>query len=110
MMSMQTTVPIRMDAVAAKHVEQLQRRHELEAMLDYVRETATGLRQIEVTLEYDPCEERPPVVTIWARRNLSASTDDPTNRTWADWFANTFPPEVCEQFVLLSCYESGHGR
>ena len=77
-------------------------------MIERARQTVTGLRSIEVVLD-EATEEMPPAVVLWAHRDDVDPGSDPTHRDWIDWMAATLPPDVCQNFTLLSVYH-GHGR
>jgi hypothetical protein len=64
-----------------------------------------GLRSIDVALD-EATEETPPGVILWAHRDDVGEAGDLTNQSWIDWMGATFPPEVCENFVLLSVYHT----
>ena len=72
-------------------------------MINRARHVVPGLKWIEVVLD-DATEKIPPGVVLWAHRHDSGPGNDPTHRNWIDWMAATFPPEVCENFTLLTVY------
>ena len=76
---------------------------ELEKMIERARHIVTGLRSIEVVLD-EATEEMPPGVVLWVHRDDIGPGSDPTHRDWIDWMATTFPPDVCQNFTLLSFY------
>ena len=51
----------------------------------------------------------PARLILWTYRDDFGTDDDPTQRNWIEWMAATFPPEVCQNFVLLPIY-STNGR
>jgi hypothetical protein len=83
---------------------------ELERMIEHTRQSVPGLRRIDVTLA--PAYDDPPTPGI----NIEAHTDRPfiegdrTRSQWGRWKVTTFPPEVCEHFVLLLCYGPDDAR
>ena len=46
----------------------------------------------------------PSGVILWTHRDDIGTEEDPTQRRWIEWMAATFPPEVCQNFVLLPVY------
>jgi hypothetical protein len=100
-MSAAATVPVTITPEAAARVAELGMQAELERMVEHTRQSVPGLRRIEVTLT-PPYGERPS-----SGINIEAYTDRPFiegDRTWSDWGrwkVTTFPPEVCEHFVLM---------
>lgn len=105
------TVPVTIAEEAATRVAELGMQSELDRMLEHTKQAVPGLRSIEVTLEYDYEEiDRGPIITLWCHRNDPGPIRDLTNWNWGAWFVETFPPEVCEHFVMLSCYENSDGR
>ena len=72
-------------------------------MIDRARRVVPGLRSIEIVL--DPAtDEIPAGVVLWTHRDTigPGNENDPTHRNWIDWMAATFPPDVCQNFTLLS--------
>ena len=105
-----TTVPLTIHPRAAARVAELGREQEFQQMLDHTRETVPGLRAIEVIAEEEPYERGHASVIIIPVRQDPGPGDDPTNRNWGNWFVDTFPPEVCEHFVMVSGYEAPDAR
>jgi hypothetical protein len=69
------TVPVTVAEDAAARLAALAIQPEFEQILDHAREAVPHLRQLRVTLEYDP--ERPlsdPGVVIWAHREAPPTT------------------------------------
>ena len=50
-----------------------------------------------------------PGVILWTHRDDIGPDDDPTQQNRIEWMAATFPPEVCQNFVLLPVYRA-NGR
>ena len=48
----------------------------------------------------------PPSVILWTHRDDIGTDDDPTQRSWIEWMAATFPPKVCQNFVLVPVYRT----
>ena len=67
-----------------------------------------GLASIEVALD-GATDDMPPGVILWTHRDDIETDSDPTQRSWIEWMAATFPPEVCQNFVLLPVYRA-NGR
>jgi hypothetical protein len=102
-MTTSTLVPVSVSPDARAFVDRIGRRAELETMIDRAARVVPDLRSIEVMLD-EATEEIPAGVVIWAHRDDTGATSDPTHRDWIDWMAATFPPEVCQNFSLLSIY------
>jgi len=102
-MATTATIPITISPEAAAFIAGLGLQDEFDAMLDHTRRAVADLRAIEVTLDETP-ETGPPGVIIDAHRGEPWVGDDPTNRNWGRWLVETFPPEVCQHFVLLSLW------
>jgi hypothetical protein len=98
-----TTIPVTVTPEAAAFIAAVGQQREFEAMLDHAKQTVSGLRAIEVILDDTP-ETGPPGAILWAHRDVPGSLDDSTDRRWGDWKIETFPPEVCQNFVLLTIY------
>jgi hypothetical protein len=107
-MSMPATIPVTISPEARSFVDQLGQGGELETMLDRAKLTVPGLTSIEVVLD-DVTAETPPGVVLWVHREDVGAEADRTHQDWIDWIAETFPPNVCQNFTLLSVY-SDHGR
>lgn len=79
-----------------------------ELMIERAKHFMPGLSSIEVALD-EAIEDMPPGVILWTHRDDIGADDDPTQRSWIEWMAATFPPEVCENFVMLPVYRAnGH--
>jgi hypothetical protein len=102
------TIPITVTPEAAERVAALGMDRELGQMLEHTRRVVPGLRAIEVreALPYDTGDET--TIVIEAVRDNPHLADDPTERAWGDWQCATFPPQVCQHFVLLCVYETDH--
>jgi hypothetical protein len=107
-MSTTTMVPVTISSEARSFLERLGQAEELEKMIDRARHIVTGLRSIEVVLD-EATEEMPPGVVLWVHRDDIGPGSDPTHRDWIDWMAATLPPDVCQNFSLLSISHD-HGR
>jgi hypothetical protein len=107
-MSTTAMVHVTIASEARSFLDRLGQTEELEKMIDRARHAVTGLRSIEVALD-EGTEEMPPGVVLWAHRDNIGPESDPTHRDWIEWMATTFPPEVCQNFSLLSVYHD-HGR
>ena len=102
-MSTTTMVPVTVSPEARSFVDRMDQGEELELMIDRARQIVPGLRSIEVVLD-DATEEMPSGVVLWIHRDDVGPGSDPTHRDWIDWMAATFPPDVCQNFTLLSVY------
>jgi hypothetical protein len=102
-MSTVMTVPVTIAPEALAFVDRLRLRQEFELMIDKAKHFVPGLSSIEVALD-EATENMPPGVILWTHRDDVGTDDDPTQRRWIEWMATTFPPEVCENFVLLPVY------
>ena len=109
-MATTTTIPVTVTDEAATRIAELGMQQEFETMLEHTKQTAPGLRSIEVTLEYDPEEERDPTILISPHRSPPDCENDKTDWNWGTWFVTTFPPEVCWHFCLLSFYEENDAK
>jgi hypothetical protein len=107
-MSTTTVVPVTISPEARSFIDRMDQGEELEMMIDRARQVVPGLRAIEVVLD-DATEEMPPGVVLWIHRQDVGPGSDSTHRDWIDWMAATFPPDVCQNFALLSVYHD-HGR
>ena len=102
-MASTATIPITVSSEAEAFIAGLGMQAEFEVLLDHARQAIADLRAIEVTLDETP-ETGPPGVIIGAQRGDPWVEDDPTNRDWRRWLITTFPPEVCQHFVMMSDY------
>jgi hypothetical protein len=107
-MSTTMTVPVTIAPEARTFVDRLGQRREFELMIDRAKHVVPCLASIEVALD-EPTDDMPPGVILWTHRDDIGADDDPTQRSWMDWMSATFPPEVCENFVLLPVYRA-NGR
>ena len=97
------TVPVSITLDAGAFVDRLDYRRELELMIDRAKHVVPGLTAIEVALD-EATDEMPPGVILWTHRDDVGPDEDLTQRSWIEWMAATFPPEVCQNFVLLPVY------
>jgi len=107
-MSTIMTVPVTIAPDALVFVDRLGQRREFERMIDRAKHVVPGLASIEVALD-EATDHMPPGVILWTHRDDIGIDDDPTQRSWTEWMAATFPPEVCQNFVLLPIYRT-YGR
>ena len=107
-MSTMVTVPVTISPAVRTFVDRVGQRGDLETMISRAKQIVPGLSSIEVVLD-EATEEMPPGVVLWAHRDDPGSDSDPTHRNWIDWIVATFPPDVCQNFTLLSVYHD-HGR
>jgi hypothetical protein len=107
-MSTTMIVPVTIAADALAFVDGLGQREEFELMIDRAKHFVPGLSSIEVALD-EATDDMPPGVILWTHRDDIGTDDDPTQRSWIEWMAATFPPEVCQNFVLLPVYRA-NGR
>jgi hypothetical protein len=104
-MSTAMTVPVTIAPEAGAFVDRMRQRREFELMIDRAKHLVPSLTAIEVALD-EATDDMPPGVILWTHRDDVGSDDDPTQRSWMEWMAATFPPEVCENFVLLPVYRA----
>ena len=107
-MSTTMTVPVTIAPEALAFVDRLGQRQEFELMIDWAKRFVPSLSSIEVALD-EMAADMPPGVILWTHRDDIGTEGDPTQRRWIGWMAATFPPEVCQNFVLLPIYRT-NGR
>jgi hypothetical protein len=107
-MSTTMTVPVTIAPEARAFIEHLGQREELDLMIDRMKHIVPGLTAIDVALD-EATDDMPAGVILWTYRDDFGTDDDPTQRRWIAWMAATFPPEVCQNFVLLPVYRA-NGR
>jgi hypothetical protein len=99
------TVPVTTEPDAMAFVDRLGQRQEFERTIDRAKRVAPGLASIEVALD-EATNHMPAGVILWTHRDDIGADDDPTQRSWIEWMAATFPPEVCQNFALLPVYRA----
>ena len=104
-MSATMAVPVTIAPDAIEFVERLGQRQEFERMIDRAKHVVPGLAPIEVALE-EATDDMPAGVILWTHRDDIGTEDDSTQRRWIEWMAAIFPPEVCQNFVLLTIYRT----
>ncbi len=107
-MPITTMVSVTVSPQARSFIDRHGQAEEFGKMMDRARQVVPGLRSIEVVLD-EPTEEMLPGVVLWVHRDDIGQGSDTTHRDWIDWMAVTFPPNVCQNFALLSVYRD-HGR
>jgi hypothetical protein len=100
--NLKTTVPLTITPEATAHVAELGMQREFEQMLERALQTVPGLQSIKVVLTYNPETGDDPRVVIWSYMEDRGLEYDPTEDEWGRWKVTTFPPEVCEHFVMLT--------
>jgi hypothetical protein len=104
-MSTTMIVPVAIAPDALAFVNRLGQRQEFELMIDRAKHFVPGLSSIEVTLD-EATDDMPPGVILWTHPDDIGTEEDPTQRRWIEWMAATFPPQVCQNFVLLPIYRT----
>jgi hypothetical protein len=107
-MSTTMTVPVTIAPEARAFIERVGQREELDLMLERAKRVVPGLMAIEVELG-EATDEIPAAVVFWTHRDDIGPENDPTQQKWIEWMAATFPPEFCQNFVLLPLYRA-NGR
>jgi hypothetical protein len=107
-MSTTMTVPVTIVHEARAFIDMVGQRQEFELMLGRAKHIVPALTAIEVALG-EATDVIPPGVIFWTHRNDIGPDIDPTEQNWIEWMATTFPPEVCQNFVLLPVYRA-NGR
>jgi hypothetical protein len=102
------TVPVTIAPEAWAFIDTVGQREEFELMIDRAKHVVPALTAIEVAL-VEATDEIPCGVIFWTHRDDIGPDNDPTQRNWIEWMAATFPPEVCQNFVLLPVYRA-NGR
>jgi hypothetical protein len=92
-MSTTMVVPVAIAPDALAFINQLGQRDEFERMIERAKQVVPGLASIEVAFD-EATDEMPPGVILWTHRDDVGIDDDPTQRSWIEWMAATFPPEV----------------
>ena len=105
-----TTVPTLITPEAAQRVAELGMQAELERMLEHTRQMVPRLQSIEVqlALPYDTGDET--TLVIEATRDEPHVDYDPTEDEWGMGQVRTFPPEICQYFVMLTVYGTPRER
>ena len=109
-MATATTILLSMSGEAAEHIAALGLQHEFDAIVQHAKETVPGLRSIEIKLSYAPWMSPDPAVLIYFHRMGGGEENDTTDDIWTNWMVETFPPEVCIAFPVLTVYEKDDGR
>lgn len=103
-----TTIPVTIEPEAAAFIEEVGQRVEFEAILEHAQQTIPSLRELVVKL-HDYPETGPPSILIDAYREPLPTGFDGADTTFSRWKIQTFSPEVCVNFTLISAY-SPHER
>jgi hypothetical protein len=108
-MNATTTIPLLITPEAETHIDQIGMRSQFEQIIEHGRRTIPGLYQLEADVEPPYDLGGGDIILIRGYRHPSGSVeDDPTDREFGRWKVTTFPPEVCLQFVLLTCEVPQH--
>lgn len=100
------TIPVTVTPEAAARVAELGMQQQLDQMLEHTLRTVSGLQSIEVQLAppYDMGDT--PRVILEAHRAGPLLLTDDTEIEWGGWKVDTFPPEVCEHFLMMTIHSS----
>lgn len=107
-MSTVVTISVTIAPEARAFIDMVGQSEEFELMIERAKHVVPGLTAIEVELG-EAVDGIPPGVIFWTQRDDIGPDHDPTQQDWIAWMAATFPPEVCQNFVLLPVYRS-NGR
>ena len=97
------TIPVTIQPAAAAFLAEFGQGRELGMMLEHARATIPHLRALDVELHDFP-ETGPPSLTIHAHRDPYPGRPDRAWDEFSDWKVETFPPEVCQNFGLLTVH------
>jgi hypothetical protein len=103
-----TEIPVTVTDEAHQWIAEKKMLREFEMMLEHTRQAALHLRAIEVKLEHDPSGVIPAQIVIWSYRHNPGGNYDSTDWQWGEWQVETFPPEVCLNFIMLTIYGAPH--
>jgi hypothetical protein len=103
-MSTTKTVPLRISQAAAVRVTELGMQREVDMMLEHTCQSFPGLQAIKVTLAPPSDPEDDPRVILEAVMKDRGLNYDSTQKDWGQWLVDTFSPEVCRHFCLLTSY------
>jgi hypothetical protein len=98
-------VPVTITPEARAFIDMVGQRQDFELMIDRAKHVVPALMAIEVALG-EATDGIPPGVIFWTHRDDTGSDFDRTQQDWIEWMASTFPPEVCQNFVLLPVYRA----
>ena len=107
-MSTVMTVPVTIAPEARAFIDMVGQREEFDLMIERAKHVVPALTAIEVALG-EAADGIPPGVIFWTQRDNIGAGNDPTQQNWIEWMAATFPPEVCQNFVLLPVYRANEG-
>jgi hypothetical protein len=79
---------------------------ELEQMVSHTQRTVSDVQSVEVYLAPPYDTGGAPRVIVEARRPGPLLLSDRTEWEWGAWQVRTFPPEVCEHFLMVSTHEA----
>jgi hypothetical protein len=68
-------------------------------MIAWAEHVVPCLASIEVALD-EAADDMPPGTIFWTHRDDTGPDNDSTQQNWIELMAATFPPEVCQNFVL----------
>ncbi len=103
-MATSSEVPVRVTDEAREWIARVGMQREFGRILAHTHQMVPGLRAIEVVLDPDPGETVGPGIVIGAMRDNPSAEFDQTDMEWGKWQVESFPPEVCLNFVMLSRY------
>jgi hypothetical protein len=105
-----TIIPVQIEPEAAARIEELGMGRQLDQMLEFLKQNVPGLRAIAVGLDAEANPRDEASIIITTHQPDPGAELDPSYWSWLDWFAESFPPEVCWHFVRQIAYETPDGR
>jgi hypothetical protein len=109
-MNLSTHVPVTFTSEAAARVAELGMDGQLRQMLDHARQVLPDLCRLEVTLAERYTDGGEPGITIEAFVRRAFDPEDTSRWNLGEWNVRTFPPQVCEHFVITVGYEDESAR
>jgi hypothetical protein len=103
-------IPVHIEPDAAARIQELGMSRELDQMLGFLKQHLPGLRAIAVSLDAEANPRDEASILITTHQPDPGAEPDPSDWSWLEWFAESFPPEVCRHFVRQIAYEAPDGR
>ena len=103
-----STVPVTITPEAAARVAELGMQAQLEQMIEHTRQTVSELRDVRVVLESREPSDEGMGITVFATTTRPYHPEEQTMWDRGGWKVRTFPPEVCQHFVMMLVHENDH--
>jgi hypothetical protein len=100
-------VPVTITPEAAARVDELGMRAQLEQMVGHAVQSIPQLVRIDIETFWRADDPSPDGVAVRGTTTISWQEGVKIGQAIRRWMVRTFPPEVCEHFLITLLYQEG---